>query len=136
MFLLVRRQHQALHTEFCLARCRRMYNIFHPYDPVAYRYRQTPIYNHKVHFPSHPPSRAFPSSPCLSASLNVRVRLEPFINASSYDADADLLPTWQGKYRVHYQVTTPLHPPLPTQKSLPLSPRLPTIGYCLSPLPL
>lgn len=41
MFLLVRRQHQALHTEFCLARCRRMYNIFHPYDPVAYRYKQT-----------------------------------------------------------------------------------------------
>jgi hypothetical protein len=44
----------------------------------------------------------------------VRVRLEPFINASSYDADADLLPTWQGKYRVHYQVTTTPPPSSPS----------------------
>jgi hypothetical protein len=45
-----------------------MYNIFHPYDPVAYR-------------------------------------LEPFVRATHYDLEPDILPTWQGKYRVHYQVS-------------------------------
>lgn len=34
-----------------------------------------------------------------------RGSLEPFISANQYDPDADLLPTWQGKYRVHYQVS-------------------------------
>ncbi|KAM3567350.1 hypothetical protein VYU27_010502, partial [Nannochloropsis oceanica] len=66
VFLMVRRQHQALHREFRLARCLRMYNIFHPYDPVAYR-------------------------------------LEPFIRSQGYEPEADILPTWQGKFRVHYQ---------------------------------
>lgn len=33
VFLLVRRQHQALHHDFQLSRCLRLFNIFHPYDP-------------------------------------------------------------------------------------------------------
>jgi len=37
VFLMVRRQHQAFHQNFTLARADRLYNIFHPYDPVAYR---------------------------------------------------------------------------------------------------
>lgn len=37
VFLMVRRQHQAFHQNFVLARANRLYNIFHPYDPVAYR---------------------------------------------------------------------------------------------------
>jgi len=32
------------------------------------------------------------------------IRLEPFIKAKEYDGEPDILPTWQGKYRVHYQV--------------------------------
>lgn len=31
-------------------------------------------------------------------------RLEPFIASRAYDPEADILPTWTGKLRVHYQV--------------------------------
>lgn len=37
VFLLIRKQLQPLSEEFYLRGCRRVFNIFHPYDPVAYR---------------------------------------------------------------------------------------------------
>ena len=37
VFLMLRNQHNPLHKDFYLPGCRRIFNIFHPYDPVAYR---------------------------------------------------------------------------------------------------
>jgi DDHD domain len=37
VFLMVRNQRQPLSEAFSLPGCPRLYNIFHPYDPVAYR---------------------------------------------------------------------------------------------------
>jgi DDHD domain len=37
VFLMVRNQRRPLSEEFSLPGCPRLYNIFHPYDPVAYR---------------------------------------------------------------------------------------------------
>lgn len=36
-------------------------------------------------------------------------RLEPFIASRAYDPEADILPTWTGKLRVHYQVFNTAH---------------------------
>ena len=37
VFLMIRNQRQPLREDFYLRGCRRVFNIFHPYDPVAYR---------------------------------------------------------------------------------------------------
>lgn len=37
VFLLIRNQHRPMNPEYCLPACPRFFNIFHPYDPVAYR---------------------------------------------------------------------------------------------------
>ena len=37
VFLMMRNQHDALTEDIQLPGCRRVFNIFHPYDPVAYR---------------------------------------------------------------------------------------------------
>lgn len=37
VFLMIRNQRQPLSEDFFLRGCRRVFNIFHPYDPVAYR---------------------------------------------------------------------------------------------------
>ncbi|CAN0465401.1 unnamed protein product [Ascophyllum nodosum] len=37
MFLMIRGQHRGLGKGFKLPGCRRLFNIFHPYDPVAFR---------------------------------------------------------------------------------------------------
>ncbi|KAL7581211.1 hypothetical protein ACA910_005994 [Epithemia clementina (nom. ined.)] len=37
VFLMIRNQRKPLHDSFSLNGCRRVFNIFHPYDPVAYR---------------------------------------------------------------------------------------------------
>mmetsp|Transcript_22566 Transcript_22566/g.29547 ORF Transcript_22566/g.29547 Transcript_22566/m.29547 type:complete len:1225 (-) Transcript_22566:245-3919(-) len=37
MFLMIRNQHRTLDKQYCLPGCQRMFNIFHPYDPVAFR---------------------------------------------------------------------------------------------------
>ena len=132
VFLLVRRQHQALHQDFMLARCLRMYNIFHPYDPVAYRWVWSRgcraegdvlpcIGNDALSAACTTASRRgdLPESTASALLALVRIlaltaaltnpacvcRLEPFINARDFDREADILPTWQGKYRVHYQVS-------------------------------
>ena len=37
VFLMMRNQHEQLPLDFSLPGCSRVFNIFHPYDPVAYR---------------------------------------------------------------------------------------------------
>jgi DDHD domain len=37
VFLMIRNQRKPLNSDFYLSGCRRVFNIFHPYDPVAYR---------------------------------------------------------------------------------------------------
>ena len=37
VFLMIRNQHSPLAEDFYLPGCERVFNIFHPYDPVAYR---------------------------------------------------------------------------------------------------
>jgi hypothetical protein len=37
VFLMIRNQRRPLSEDFYLRGCRRVFNIFHPYDPVAYR---------------------------------------------------------------------------------------------------
>lgn len=37
VFLLIRNQHQRIDLDYKLPTCSRVYNVFHPYDPVAYR---------------------------------------------------------------------------------------------------
>jgi len=37
VFLMIRNQHKPLNADFHLAGCKNVFNIFHPYDPVAYR---------------------------------------------------------------------------------------------------
>jgi phospholipase DDHD2 len=37
VFLMIRNQHKPLSPEFRLAGCKNVFNIFHPFDPVAYR---------------------------------------------------------------------------------------------------
>ena len=37
VFLLIRNQQQPLEADYCLPGCSRMFNIFHPFDPAAYR---------------------------------------------------------------------------------------------------
>jgi hypothetical protein len=37
VFLMIRNQQKPLSTDFTLNGCSRVFNIFHPYDPVAYR---------------------------------------------------------------------------------------------------
>lgn len=37
VFLMIRNQRKPLAEDFALPGCRRVFNIFHPYDPVAYR---------------------------------------------------------------------------------------------------
>ena len=37
VFLMIRNQHKPLNSEFHLVGCKNVFNIFHPYDPVAYR---------------------------------------------------------------------------------------------------
>lgn len=37
VFLMVRNQRKPLNADFSLSGCHRVFNIFHPYDPVAYR---------------------------------------------------------------------------------------------------
>jgi len=37
VFLMIRNQHMPLTPDFQLAGCKNVFNIFHPYDPVAYR---------------------------------------------------------------------------------------------------
>ena len=37
VFLMIRNQRKPLTTDFTLSGCSRVFNIFHPYDPVAYR---------------------------------------------------------------------------------------------------
>ena len=37
VFLMIRNQRNPLSEDFTLAGCNRVFNIFHPYDPVAYR---------------------------------------------------------------------------------------------------
>lgn len=37
VFLMIRNQRSPLSEDFYLSGCRRVFNIFHPYDPVAYR---------------------------------------------------------------------------------------------------
>jgi DDHD domain len=56
-------------TDFCLSGAKRLYNIFHPFDPVAFR-------------------------------------LEPLVcnTATTLYREPEILPTWQGGLRVHYQV--------------------------------
>ncbi|KAG5179132.1 hypothetical protein JKP88DRAFT_128801, partial [Tribonema minus] len=65
MFLMVRGQHRALGKNFKLSGAKRLFNVFHPFDPVAFR-------------------------------------LEPLV--SSANREPEILPTWQGGLRVHYQV--------------------------------
>jgi hypothetical protein len=37
VFLMIRNQRKPLSADFYLRGCRRVFNVFHPYDPVAYR---------------------------------------------------------------------------------------------------
>lgn len=37
VFLMIRNPHEPLHSDYELTGCRNVFNIFHPYDPVAYR---------------------------------------------------------------------------------------------------
>jgi len=37
VFLMIRNQHEPLSEDFYLPGCRRVFNLFHPFDPVAYR---------------------------------------------------------------------------------------------------
>jgi hypothetical protein len=37
VFLMIRNQHRPMSQEYTLAGCKRVFNIFHPYDPAAYR---------------------------------------------------------------------------------------------------
>jgi DDHD domain len=37
VFLMIRNQRKPLSADFTLRGCRRVFNVFHPYDPVAYR---------------------------------------------------------------------------------------------------
>jgi hypothetical protein len=37
VFLMIRNQRQPLTADFHLSGCKRVFNIFHPYDPIAYR---------------------------------------------------------------------------------------------------
>ncbi len=37
VFLMLRNQHEPLHADFYLPGCRRIFNIYHPFDPIAYR---------------------------------------------------------------------------------------------------
>ncbi|CAM9395019.1 unnamed protein product [Phaeothamnion confervicola] len=68
MFLMIRGQHRPLGKSFRLPGCRRLYNVFHPYDPVAFR-------------------------------------LEPLVcGPEATVREPEILPTWQGGLRVHYQV--------------------------------
>lgn len=45
VFLMIRNQHQPMCDDFCLPGCQRVFNIFHPYDPAAYRIE--PLLNRK-----------------------------------------------------------------------------------------
>jgi hypothetical protein len=68
MFLMIRKEHGILGKEFRLTGAKRLLNIFHPLDPVAYR-------------------------------------LEPLIMGQhAAQREAEIVPTWQGGLRVHYQV--------------------------------
>jgi DDHD domain len=37
VFLMIRNSHEPLRSDFVLAGCQNVFNLFHPYDPVAYR---------------------------------------------------------------------------------------------------
>ncbi|CBN78492.1 DDHD domain-containing protein [Ectocarpus siliculosus] len=79
MFLMIRGQHRRLGKAFKLPGCRRLFNIFHPYDPVAFRLE-----------------------PLLRAGNGD-------VQGANDGGDPPpeepvILPTWTGGLRVHYQV--------------------------------
>ncbi len=99
---------QALHHDFQLSRCLRLFNIFHPYDPGTYVGRMLGVWvldrgllGRLISLPFLPRLLSRRVRPLPRA---VAYRLEPFIASRSYDPEADILPTWTGKLRVHYQV--------------------------------
>ncbi|CAN0260314.1 unnamed protein product [Discosporangium mesarthrocarpum] len=75
MFLMIRGQHRSLGKDFQLPGCKRLFNIFHPYDPVAFRLE-----------------------PLLCGSVGERK------GVGWSCRDPEILPTWTGGLRVHYQV--------------------------------
>ncbi|CAM9633698.1 unnamed protein product [Scytosiphon promiscuus] len=77
MFLMIRGQHRRLGKAFRLPGCRRLFNIFHPYDPVAFRLE-----------PLLRADNAAPGDEALPSPTR----------------DPVILPTWTGRLRVHYQV--------------------------------
>ncbi|CAN0351660.1 unnamed protein product [Ectocarpus sp. 12 AP-2014] len=79
MFLMIRGQHRRLGNAFKLPGCRRLFNIFHPYDPVAFRLE-----------------------PLLRAG-NGDGRGANDGRGSPLEEPV-ILPTWTGGLRVHYQV--------------------------------
>ncbi|CAM9239974.1 unnamed protein product [Ectocarpus sp. 8 AP-2014] len=79
MFLMIRGQHRRLGKAFKLPGCRRLFNIFHPYDPVAFRLE--------------PLLRAGNGDGRGANDGRDPPPEEPVI-----------LPTWTGGLRVHYQV--------------------------------
>ncbi|CAN0422954.1 unnamed protein product, partial [Ectocarpus fasciculatus] len=79
MFLMIRGQHRRLGKAFKLPGCRRLFNIFHPYDPVAFRLE-----------------------PLLRAGNGDGRGAED--GRGSPPEEPVILPTWTGGLRVHYQV--------------------------------
>ncbi|CAM9574706.1 unnamed protein product [Ectocarpus sp. 13 AM-2016] len=79
MFLMIRGQHRRLGKAFKLPGCRRLFNIFHPYDPVAFRLE-----------------------PLLRAGNGDGRGANDA--RSSPPEEPVILPTWTGGLRVHYQV--------------------------------
>jgi DDHD domain len=66
VFLMIRNQQELLSEDFFLPGCKRIFNIFHPFDPIAYR-------------------------------------LEPLIDPRNAETEPNIIPHWNGGYRVQYQ---------------------------------
>ena len=66
VFLMIRNQQELLREDFSLPGCKRIFNIFHPFDPIAYR-------------------------------------LEPLIDPRNAETEPNIIPHWNGGYRVQYQ---------------------------------
>eukprot|EP00903_Cladosiphon_okamuranus_P007816 g7562.t1 len=91
MFLMIRGQHRRLGKAFKLPGCRRLFNIFHPYDPVAFRLE--------------PLLRAGDGDGDVDGDFGNSMGPGSRSRSRSRGVDEPvILPTWTGGLRVHYQV--------------------------------
>jgi hypothetical protein len=91
VFLMIRNQRKPLATDFTLKGCSRVFNIFHPYDPVAYRIEY-------VGFTS-----CYITPTFLRIYLSFLAYSRPLLDPRNAEIEPRIMTHWHGGFRFQYQ---------------------------------